>query len=303
MCLRAAPWNGTRYNTPPGLRLLSAESFLAPLAGPHAVEILLNALLPPAVVQFRFDIAAGRCLRIGVVPSSERDCGIQGRISANPTCPSLPRARPVRPDQSRSWLTETKLARSETCEPEGQALSRMVKNDGPVPWSASVPASPRGRRRRPAAVGPSITSLPEPGRHDIAVPYRAGGGGRRCLSSPIQAGRRLPGTTDGRQRRGGARRRGIRASPVWVLAALSDVCGLGRHLIPEDCGMVEAAGTPRRERRDYFELQSAARRPRAVGRVAESFNTPPLDVPALREEWRAIREEARSLRPGSASQR
>ena len=25
----------------------------------------------------------------------------------------------------------------------------------------------------------------------------------------------------------------FRASPVWVLAALADVCGLGRHLIPE----------------------------------------------------------------------
>ena len=36
---------------------------------------------------------------------------------------------------------------------------------------------------------------------------------------------------------------------------------------------------------------------RTSGRVAETINTPPLDVPALREEWRAIREEARSLAP------
>ena len=25
----------------------------------------------------------------------------------------------------------------------------------------------------------------------------------------------------------------FRASPVWVLAALADLCGMGRHLIPE----------------------------------------------------------------------
>jgi hypothetical protein len=36
---------------------------------------------------------------------------------------------------------------------------------------------------------------------------------------------------------------------------------------------------------------------RTSGRVAETINTPPLDVPALREEWRAIREEARGLAP------
>ena len=36
---------------------------------------------------------------------------------------------------------------------------------------------------------------------------------------------------------------------------------------------------------------------RTSGRVAQTINTPPLDVPALREEWSAIREEVRSLAP------
>ena len=53
----------------------------------------------------------------------------------------------------------------------------------------------------------------------------------------------------------------FRASPVWVLAALADVCGLGRHLIP-DRGCVERAAAPRCRHR-FFERGSAARRARA----------------------------------------
>jgi hypothetical protein len=89
----------------------------------------------------------------------------------------------------------------------------------------------------------------------------------------------------------------FRASPVWVLAALADVCGLGRHLIPEiaaalkDQKLLDAAT-------DFSSVdQLLDGLERTSGRVAETINTPPLDVPALREEWRAIREEARSLAP------
>jgi len=89
----------------------------------------------------------------------------------------------------------------------------------------------------------------------------------------------------------------FRASPVWVLAALADVCGLGRHLIPE-------IATALKEQKlldadtDFSSVdQLLDGLERTSGRVAETINTPPLDVPALREEWRAIREEARSLAP------
>src|SRR6186713_443521 len=89
----------------------------------------------------------------------------------------------------------------------------------------------------------------------------------------------------------------FRASPVWVLAALADVCGLGRHLIPE----IAAALKEQRlldDRADFSSVdQLLDGLERTSGRVAESINTPPLDVPALREEWRAIREEARGLAP------
>jgi hypothetical protein len=34
----------------------------------------------------------------------------------------------------------------------------------------------------------------------------------------------------------------FRASPVWILAALADLCGMGRHLIPEIAGALKAEG-------------------------------------------------------------
>jgi hypothetical protein len=34
----------------------------------------------------------------------------------------------------------------------------------------------------------------------------------------------------------------FRVSPVWMLAALADVCGMGRHLIPEIAGALKAQG-------------------------------------------------------------
>jgi hypothetical protein len=34
----------------------------------------------------------------------------------------------------------------------------------------------------------------------------------------------------------------FRASPVWVLAALADLCGMGRHLIPEMADALKAQG-------------------------------------------------------------
>src|SRR5882724_969349 len=34
----------------------------------------------------------------------------------------------------------------------------------------------------------------------------------------------------------------FRASPVWVLAALADLCGMGRHLLPEMADALKAQG-------------------------------------------------------------
>ncbi len=89
----------------------------------------------------------------------------------------------------------------------------------------------------------------------------------------------------------------FRASPVWVLAALADVCGLGRHLIPEIATSLKEQGLLDADT-DFTSVdQMLDGLERTSARVAQTINTPPLDVPALREEWRAIKQEARSLAP------
>jgi hypothetical protein len=95
----------------------------------------------------------------------------------------------------------------------------------------------------------------------------------------------------------------FRASPVWVLAALADVCGMGRHLIPEIAEALKAQGLLEKGTQFTSVEQMLDGLERTSSRLASTINTPPLDVPALREEWRAIREDARGLRPGSLPSR
>jgi len=91
----------------------------------------------------------------------------------------------------------------------------------------------------------------------------------------------------------------FRASPVWVLAGMADVCGLGRHLIPQIAdelkkqGLIESNATVESMDQVLDGLE------RTSGRMASAINTPPLDVASLRAEWNAIREEARRLQPSS----
>jgi hypothetical protein len=82
----------------------------------------------------------------------------------------------------------------------------------------------------------------------------------------------------------------FRASPVWVLAALADISGAGRHLIAEIStslkreGLIASSETPSTMEEILDALEEAA------GRAAESINTPPLDVAGLRRDWQEIRE-------------
>src|SRR5919106_3390204 len=39
----------------------------------------------------------------------------------------------------------------------------------------------------------------------------------------------------------------FRASPVWILAALADLCGMGRHMIPEIADALKAEGLLEKE--------------------------------------------------------
>jgi len=90
----------------------------------------------------------------------------------------------------------------------------------------------------------------------------------------------------------------FRASPVWVLAALADLAGLGRHLIPEIAASLKARGLLEEATQFTTVDQILDGLERTSGRLASTINAPPLDVAALREEWRALKEDARGLKPG-----
>lgn len=87
----------------------------------------------------------------------------------------------------------------------------------------------------------------------------------------------------------------FRASPVWVLAALADVSGLGRHLIPEIADALKAQGLLDKTTEFTNVDQVLDGLERTSSRLAATINTPPLDVAGLRKEWATLREEARSL--------
>jgi len=95
----------------------------------------------------------------------------------------------------------------------------------------------------------------------------------------------------------------FRASPVWVLAALADVCGMGRQLIPEIAESLKAQGLIDKDAEFTTVDALLDGLERTSSRLASTINTPPLDVHGLREEWEAMREEARGLAPGSLPSR
>ena len=89
----------------------------------------------------------------------------------------------------------------------------------------------------------------------------------------------------------------FRASPVWVLAAMADVSGLGRTLIPEIADALKAQGLLDREAQFTTVDELLDGLERTSSRLAGAVNTPPLDVATLRADLQAIREDARGLRP------
>jgi hypothetical protein len=91
----------------------------------------------------------------------------------------------------------------------------------------------------------------------------------------------------------------FRASPVWVLAALADICGMGRQLIPEISDALKTQGLLEKDAQFTSVDQLLDGLERASSRLADTINTPPLDVAGLRQEWEAIRVDAREL--GAAS--
>jgi hypothetical protein len=87
----------------------------------------------------------------------------------------------------------------------------------------------------------------------------------------------------------------FRASPVWILAALADVCGMGRVLIPEVTEALKAQGLLEKDAQFTTVDQLLDGLERTSTRLAATVNTPPLDVAGLRAEWAALREDASHL--------
>jgi hypothetical protein len=89
----------------------------------------------------------------------------------------------------------------------------------------------------------------------------------------------------------------FRASPVWVLAALADVCGYGRQLIPEIADVLKKEGLLEPAASFTTMEQVLAGLERSAEQLASAVNTPPLDVPGLRTEWSKLLAEVKQLPP------
>jgi hypothetical protein len=89
----------------------------------------------------------------------------------------------------------------------------------------------------------------------------------------------------------------FRVSPVWVFAALADLSGLGRRLIPEIAEALKEEGLLEKEARFESVDQLLDGLEKTSSRLAQTLNAPPLDVARLREEWTELRSEARDLKP------
>lgn len=85
------------------------------------------------------------------------------------------------------------------------------------------------------------------------------------------------------------------ASPVWVLAALADLAGAGRDLIAEMAQALQKDGLLDGNREFHTVDQLLDGLEATAGRLSETVNTPPLDVPSLRAEWAEIRKAAGRL--------
>jgi len=87
----------------------------------------------------------------------------------------------------------------------------------------------------------------------------------------------------------------FRASPVWVLAVLADISGAGRELIGEIAEALKKDGLldPERNFENVDQLLDGLER--TAGQLAETVNTPPLDVAGLREEWGKLRDGAKRI--------
>jgi hypothetical protein len=89
----------------------------------------------------------------------------------------------------------------------------------------------------------------------------------------------------------------FRVSPVWVFAALADLSGLGRRLIPEIADALKEEGLLEKDAQFENVDQLLDGLEKTSSRLARTMNVPPVDVARLRTEWQELRSEARELKP------
>jgi len=89
----------------------------------------------------------------------------------------------------------------------------------------------------------------------------------------------------------------FRASPVWIMAALADVSGAGRHIVQEIAEALKQegllAGNAKFENVDQL-LEGLEQ---TASQVADLCNAPPLDVAGLRREWATFRAAVAKIPP------
>ncbi len=96
----------------------------------------------------------------------------------------------------------------------------------------------------------------------------------------------------------------FRASPVWIMAALADVSGAGRHIVQEIAEALKQEGLLAGDAKFENVDQLLEGLEQTASQVADLCNAPPLDVAGLRREWAAFRaaspkfRRAICLRPG-----
>jgi hypothetical protein len=82
------------------------------------------------------------------------------------------------------------------------------------------------------------------------------------------------------------------ASPVWVLAALADLSGAGRSLIPEVSAALRAEGLLGEGDRPFESVdQLLDGLEKSAGHLAQTVNSPPLNIQEIRAEWEKLRCE------------
>lgn len=81
----------------------------------------------------------------------------------------------------------------------------------------------------------------------------------------------------------------LHVSPVWILAGLSDLSGAGGRVLNEIAANFEKEGLLQGSVHIRTMSQLLEALERGSGHLAETVNTPPLNIDALRKEWEQLR--------------